>query len=60
MESIHDEATRYGIERPETERYEYMEGTVIVSALTAESEALWADYLRAIGLARIALHSELL
>jgi len=55
MESIHDEAARLGIERPELEHYEYMEGPVTVIALTPESDYAWGNYLRAITLAKIAL-----
>jgi hypothetical protein len=57
MESIHDEAARYGIERPVVERYEYVDyNDVTVSALTPESNIVWSNYLRAITLAKIALN----
>lgn len=57
MESIHDEAARYGIERPAIERYEYVDqNNVTVIALTPESDHAWGNYLRAVGLARIALN----
>ena len=56
-ETIHDEASRYGIEKPELERRTYIDGNdVVVSELTPESEQLWSEYLRAITLARIAIN----
>lgn len=58
MESLHDEASRYGIERPELERRERtgQYGETIIE-LTPESEQAWSEYLRKITLAKIALHS---
>lgn len=56
-ETIHEEASRYGIERPEIERRTYIDSNnVVVSELTPESEQLWSEYLRAITLARIAIN----
>lgn len=55
MESLDEQATRFGIERPELKHYEYMDGNVVVVALTPESDYAWAEYLRAIGQARLAL-----
>lgn len=54
--SIHADAERFGIPRPELEHQEKIDkyGTTIVS-LTMESEVKWAEYLRAVTLAKIAL-----
>lgn len=57
IESIHSEAERYGIDKPELERREYREGEVLVSALTSESELLWLNYTRRVTLARMAFYS---
>ena len=58
-ETIHDEAARYGIEQPELERRTYIdENDVTVVELTQESEKLWAEYLRNITLARIAMNKQ--
>lgn len=58
METIHQEAARYGIEQPQLERYQHVDasGTTIIS-LTPDSEARWSSYLRSITLAKIALNS---
>lgn len=56
-ETIHEEASRYGIEQPELERREYIdENNVVVTELTPESEKAWSEYLRNISLARIAFY----
>ena len=38
--------------RQKLQRYNYLEGTVVVSALTEESEKIWTDYLREENLAK--------
>lgn len=56
-ETIHKEASRYGIEKPELERREYIdENNVLVTELTPDSEREWSEYLRNISLARIAFY----
>ena len=59
MRSIHEEAQQLGIQRPELEHRQYMDGDVTVIALTQESEKDWADYLRSITMAKLALNSQL-
>lgn len=58
MESIHDEAARLGVARPELEEYAYMQGDVTVVSLTPESDQAWAEYLRNITMAKLALKSQ--
>lgn len=57
MKNIHEQAAEFGIDRPELENREYMEGSVTVIALTEQSEQDWANYLRSITMARLALHN---
>jgi hypothetical protein len=59
METLHDEAARLGVERPELEHYEYTEGDVTVISLTPDSDRAWSDYLRKVTMARMALGSEI-
>lgn len=58
MRNIHEEAAEFGIERPELERQEYIDGEVTVIALTPQSEQDWANYLRSITMAKLALRSQ--
>lgn len=41
---------------PNIERYTYAIGNVTISALTPESEKVWADYLRSITMQKLALN----
>lgn len=58
MRNIHEQAADFGIERPELEHQQYMDGEVTVVALTAQSEVDWANYLRSITMAKLALRSQ--
>lgn len=56
--SVHQEAERLGVPRPELEHYEYQDGATVVVALTPESDRAWSEYLRNITMAKLALRSE--
>lgn len=56
METLDEQAAKFGIQRPELDYREYMDGNVTVVALTQESDVAWGNYLRDITLARIALN----
>jgi len=55
MESIHNEAARFGIEQPELEYQQREEESVTVVSLTEQSEREWSNYLRAINMAKLAM-----
>lgn len=57
MENIHDTAAELGVARPELEYQQHMEGPVTVVELTPDSNKDWADYLRNITMAKLALNS---
>lgn len=57
MENIHDTAAELGIQRPQLEYQQHMEGPVTVVELTQDSNQLWSGYLRDITMAKIALNN---
>lgn len=55
MESIHDQAARYGIEQPQLEHQQRQEDSVTVISLTEQSEREWSTYLRRVNMAKLAM-----